>query len=64
MWKSVKIVIVAECSGMCVLGGNLSFEAGGKFSFCSNEVILVIIKVKYRIMTLHIQYKIQVEYGF
>ena len=39
-------------------------ELKGSLSFVGMELVLVIIKVKHRIMTSHIQYKIQYKYRF
>ena len=49
-----------ECckgSGMCLFWGKVKFEAGWKFEFVGMKLMLVIIKVKHRSMTSHIQYK-------
>ena len=60
-------MIIGQCGkvlGMCFLEGRgESLELEGSLSFVEMKLLLVIIKVKHKIMTSCIQYKIQYMYN-
>ena len=55
MWQSFRNVLFE--------GEEVNFELEGSLSFVGMKLVLVIIRVKYRIMTSYIQYKIQYKYN-